>query len=174
MASAELIVIGRLGAPWGLDGAWRFVPETDFPERLRPGRRVGLCVALGAPVSWTRLRRVLRTGRGWAIAAEGVEGREQAAAFTGGLVVVPSSELPPLPQGEYYHHQLVGLTVFAADGMRVGRVERILQTGANDVFVVRRQDGRQALIPIVRVAVAELNPEVGEVRLTDLPGLLDP
>jgi 16S rRNA processing protein RimM len=166
-------VIGRLGAPRGLDGSWRFVPETDFPERLRPGRAVGLRPEGDGPVRWTVLRQVVRAGRGWSVAMRDIASREAALPFQGGLVVVRPADLPPLPPGEYYHHQLVGLTVRRADGRVLGRLERVLQTGANDVFVVRRADGREALIPAVRAAVASMCSEEGEVRLTDLPGLLD-
>ena len=102
-----------------------------------------------------------------------VDDREQALVFSGGLVVVRTRDLPPLPPGEYYHHQLTGLAVRSADGALVGRVERILQTGANDVFVVRRPDGREVLVPLVRAAVATIDPDAGEVRLVDLPGLLE-
>lgn len=152
---------------------WRFFPETDFPQRLRPGRAVGLTPAAGRPVAWTRLRQVTRAGKGWAVGTDGIASRAEAEPFSGGLLVVRTADLPPLPAGEYYHHQLIGLVVRAADGGVVGRVEKILKTGANDVLVVRRPDGREALVPVVRAAVAALDPEAGEVRLADLPGLLD-
>ena len=170
--SSGWVVLGGLGAPHGLDGSWRFVPETHFPERLRPGRRVALLGPDGT-VRWTALREVRQHGRHLMVAVEGIGTREQAEPFTGGHLAVDRADLPPLPAGSYYHHQLVGLTVVRADDSVLGVVVRVLETGANDVLDVRRVDGRQALIPMIRAAVARIEPANGLIQITDLPGLVD-
>jgi 16S rRNA processing protein RimM len=175
-AVPELIVVARLGGVHGLHGEWRCFPETDFPERLRPGRPVAVRAADGvrAPL-WTALRAVRAGGPGGAllVCVRGIGDPEAARPFAGGTLAVDPAGLPPLPPGRYYHHQLVGLAVVAADGRAVGTVRRVLQTGANDVFAVRRPDGREVLVPAIRDAVAAIDLAAGTMRLTDLPGLLD-
>lgn len=169
----DLIVVGRLGGPHGLGGEMRLVPETDFPERLRPGRRVALCPDQGEPL-WTKIRGVRPLkGSTLLLAAVGVDTPEAARRFLGGTLRVAAADLPPLPPGTYYHHQLVGLTVLAPDGAVVGRLTEVLPTGANDVYVVARPVGRPVLIPAIRDAVEAIDLAAGTVRLRPLAGLLD-
>lgn len=172
----SLIVVGRLGGVHGVRGEWRCFPETDFPDRLRPGRRVALRgPEEGRPPRWTALRGVRAAGRGGAllVCVEGIETPEAARPFSGGTLAVEAADLPPLPAGHYYHHQLVGLAVVDAAGRPVGTLSAVLQTGANDVFAVRRPDGRQVLIPAIRAAVAAIDLGAATVRLRDMAGLLD-
>lgn len=172
-SAAELITVGHLGSPHGLRGDLHLVPDTDFPERLVPGRRVALCPPEGAP-HWTRIARIRALGgRGLVVSLEGLRGREAAAAFSGGRLCVDPADLPPLPAGSYYHHQLVGLRVLRADGRVLGQLVEVRRTGANDVYVVQRPDGAQALVPAITDAVAEIDPAAGRVLLRHLPGLLD-
>jgi 16S rRNA processing protein RimM len=77
----------------------------------------------------------------------GVEGRDEAAALVGASIVVRRDQLPELPAGEYYWSDLIGLSVETLSGEALGRVERLLETGANDVLVV--QGDRERLIPYV-------------------------
>ncbi len=168
-----LVVIGVLGATHGVLGEWRFFPETDFPERLRSGRRIALCPPGAGPPVWTRLRRVRPAGSLLLLAAEGVATVEAARAFVGGRVAVAAADLPPLPEGHFYHHQVVGLTVVRPDGRPLGRLTSVLATGANDVYVVRRPSGAEVLVPATRGAVEAIDVTGGVLRLRDLPGLLD-
>ncbi len=170
----ERIVLGWLGAVHGLRGAFRFFPETDFPERLRAGRAVSLVPAAGGPALATRIERAQPMGaRLWLLSVRGVDSPAVAQPFVGGSVCVAAADLPPLPPGQFYHHQLVGLTVLDASGATVGRLAEVQAAPANDIYVVRRPDGRQVLVPAVRVAVAAIDLASGVVRLADLPGLLD-
>jgi 16S rRNA processing protein RimM len=88
-------------------------------------------------------------------------------------VEVPARELPELESGRYYHFQLVGLQVFAADGRGIGVVREVLGTGGNDVLSVRDGD-REILIPLIEDAVARVDLPAGRLVLKDLEGLLQP
>lgn len=68
---------------------------------------------------------------------QGVDTKEAAAPYLGYQIAVPRSELPPLPEGEYYWQDLIGLTVHDANKQMIGTVVRLMETGANDVLVVR-------------------------------------
>ncbi|BCX82315.1 16S rRNA processing protein RimM [Methylomarinovum caldicuralii] len=81
---------------------------------------------------------------------EGVESREQAEALRGAGVFVTRSQLPPLPAGEYYWHDLIGLEVRDVEGRVLGRVIRLMETGANDVLVLEGPEGREILVPWIR------------------------
>jgi 16S rRNA processing protein RimM len=98
--------------------------------------------------------------------------RTEAEALRGMLLQVHESEAVPLAEGEYFLYQLVGLQVFTEDGAPVGRLSEVLETGANNVFVV---DGprKQYLIPDIPDVVREIDLEEGRVVIHAMPGLID-
>lgn len=89
-----------------------------------------------------------RHGRTVIARLAGVEDRETAEALMGREIAVPASALPEKEQGEYYWAELMGLEVWNSSGVRLGRVVRLLETGAHDVLVVEGTD-RERLIPFV-------------------------
>ena len=145
----EMVVLGRVGAPYGVRGWLKLQaansaqPEglLDYPQlRLdKGGRRERLDVESG------RLH-----GKGMVVKFSGISSRESAAAWSGALVGVARRELPPLGSGEYYWHDLIGLQVLDEQGGTLGEVTRLLETGAHDLLVVRTQGQSEILVPYVR------------------------
>jgi 16S rRNA processing protein RimM len=77
-----------------------------------------------------------------------------------------------LEQGEYYHHQLLGLEVIDENGKPLGLLSSILETGANDVYVVRDQTGAEILVPAIDSVVLDIDLDNKHVRVHLLSGLL--
>jgi 16S rRNA processing protein RimM len=86
------------------------------------------------------------------------------------LLEIPESELAALPEGEYYRHQLIGLQVRDAEDQVLGTLEEILDTGANDVYVVRGET-MEYLIPAIDTVVRSVDLEAGVMRVQPLPGM---
>lgn len=86
-----------------------------------------------------------RQGAGLIAQFEGLDTREQVAPLVGLSILVAATQLPPLDDGEYYWSDLIGLQVVTRDGYRLGIVERLFETGANDVIVVSGE--RERLLP---------------------------
>ncbi|WP_341721160.1 ribosome maturation factor RimM [Micromonospora sp. FIMYZ51] len=108
------------------------------------------------------------------VAFEGVLDRDVAEALRGTLVVVDSAEVaPPTDPEEFHDHQLVGLAVVTPDGERLGEVARIDHAPASDLLVLRRPEGRTALIPFVKAIVPEVDLANGRVVVDPPGGLLD-
>jgi 16S rRNA processing protein RimM len=101
---------------------------------------------------------------------EGIETREQAGELRNQLVYVRAEEVPPLPEGEYYYHQLLGLQVESEDGQDLGILEEILPTGANDVYLIRLPDGRELLLPVIEGILLDADFEKQSMRVRVLPG----
>lgn len=80
----------------------------------------------------------------------GVEDRNRAEPLVGTPVEIPAAELPKLPEGEYYYFQLIGLTVVSDTGDTVGTLTEIIETGANNVYVVKRRKERKYTFPPYR------------------------
>ena len=88
--------------------------------------------------------------------------------MAGCWITVPETSAPELPEGEYFHFQLLGLRVFTEAGEELGRLSEILETGSNDVYVVSGPDG-QILVPALSEVIQEikLSEKIMVVRLPD-------
>ena len=109
------------------------------------------------------------TGPGSAlISLEGIATRRQAAPLTGKFLAALPDDEAALEEGEYFHYQLIGMRVRTEDGEELGELQEILETGSNDVYIVRN-DGGELLIPATAQVVLEVNVAGGSmmVRLPD-------
>ncbi len=86
-----------------------------------------------------------------------IEDRTTASGLTNDLVYVKTSQLPPLPSGDYYYHEIIGLQVFEQDGRYLGVLTEILETGANDVYLVKSDSGEEVLIPATEEMILEID-----------------
>jgi 16S rRNA processing protein RimM len=119
-----------------------------------------------------RLARSRRHSQGLLVAFEGIANPEAAAGLRNQLVLVRADDRPPLEDGEYYHHQLLGLQVITEVGSILGELVEILETGANDVYVVRPQQGNDILLPAIEEVVLSIDLPAGQICVRPLPGLL--
>lgn len=141
--------------------------HTDFPERLKPG--VTLFVGENhLPMQLTSHRP---HQSGLLVRFRGLETPEQAGQYRNAWVYVRTADRPPLPEGEYYHHQLLGLTVITDDDQHLGTLIDILETGANDVYVVRDADGHETLLPDIPTVILDIRPADRFMRVHLLDGL---
>lgn len=147
----ERTVLGKITSVYGIKGWVKVVSYTDPMENIlsfsqwvatRDGQELAL-----------KLENGKRHGKGLIAKLGGYDDREQAASLAGYRIEVDKSLLPALDDGEYYWHQLEGLEVLCADGRLLGKVSHLMETGSNDVLVVRpckgSLDGRERLIPYV-------------------------
>lgn len=86
--------------------------------------------------------------------------RSGAEALRGTLLTVPRSALPPLGEGEYYHHDLLGLPCVSTDGSAVGEVVAIDNFGAGDILEIAKPDGKRFMVPMNDKAVPEWGEQV--------------
>ncbi|MEV1154408.1 ribosome maturation factor RimM [Micromonospora chokoriensis] len=108
------------------------------------------------------------------VAFDGILDRNTAEALRGTLLVVDSADVdPPDDPEEFHDHQLVGLAVVTPAGERLGEVARIDHAPSSDLLVLRRPEGRTALIPFVRAIVPEVDLAGGRVIVDPPAGLLD-
>ena len=98
---------------------------------------------------------------------------EAAGRYRNKPVYVTAADRPALPQGQYYHHELIGFAVVDEEGGLIGTLTEIMQTGANDVYVVGRPVGREILLPVISSVVLAVNAESRQIRVRLIPGLMD-
>lgn len=162
------LAVGQLRRPHGVHGEMLMTVLTDFPERLKPGKSFFVGEQHDALV----LDSVRPHNDGLLVSFRGLETPEAVGLFRNCYLYVDASALPPLPDGEYYHHQLIGLEVVSEDGQTLGMLTEILETGANDVYVVTDGAGRERLLPAIPSVILDIDPERCRMRVHLLPGLL--
>jgi 16S rRNA processing protein RimM len=168
----RLVVIGEIARPHGLRGEIRVTPLTDRPERFEGVTECVLWDQAHDTRERCRITAARRQGAAVLVSVAGCESVEAASALVGRLVAVPENEALPLPPGRFYPWQLEGCRVLTEDGREVGRVLRIEQSPAQDLWVV--VDGaRERLIPAVAEIVLEVDLAAGRVVIRPPDGLLD-
>lgn len=163
----HLFAVGRVLGFWGRRGLLKVRPLTDFPEKL-PGK--------GKVWLWredTGARRCAITGGRMhggqvLLGLEGVTDIGAAEALKGSLVMVEEEGLEKLPEGAWYHHQIIGLAVRDEQGRKLGKVAEILLTGGCDIWVVR-QGKREIMVPAAARIVRSVDTAAGEVIVSMPP-----
>ena len=155
------MVLGLITAPYGVKGWVRVHPYTATAENLVHYRSW----QVGRDAQWDERRVMQSRVHGAAVVAqlERCENREDASALRGRQVAVPRIALPATGENEYYWTDLIGLAAVTVDGAELGIVVRILETGANDVLVVRGE--RERLVPFVATVVREVDFVRAVIRL---------
>lgn len=155
------IVLGRVSGLFGVRGWIKVHSETSPRKRIlsypswylkRSGEWVKYELRDGHP-----------QGKGIVAGLAGCNDRTQAEDLVGSDIGIPRTLLPPAAPGEYYWADLEGLRVVTLDGVELGRVERLFETGANDVMVVSGE--RERLIPFIDGAIDEVDLQQGRVTV---------
>jgi len=141
---------------------------TDYPERILPGR----LVFIGADYQPRQIRNCRRHKEGLLIAFEGCADLECVGIFRNWLVYTNTDTIPELPEGEYYHHQVIGMRAILESGEPLGVVTGILETGANDICVVRMGNGKEVLLPVIDTVIAKIELAKKQIIVRLIPGLL--
>lgn len=164
----EFLVVGKLGRPHGIRGEIVMDVYTDFPERLQSG----VTILVGPRYQQLTIIKRRPHSRGMLLSFDGYQTREEVAELRNLLVYVRTADRPVLEEGEYYHHQLLGLKVIDEAGKPLGTVKRIHETGANDVYVVKAESGAELMIPAIDSVILDIDLELGQIQVHLLPGLL--
>ena len=157
----DVVVLGRVGAPHGVQGWVKVYSYTDPPAGITD-------YPVWQVVQGTQVRRMTvvdskRAGQGIAVQLEGIETREAAQMLSGAEVRVDRSELPQTDPGTYYWHDLIGLQARNREGHALGRVEEILELPAHPVIVLRGD--RERLVPLVPERLVAVDLAAGQVTL---------
>jgi 16S rRNA processing protein RimM len=167
-AEPRFLVVGRVIKPHGVRGEVRVEMHTDLPERFSWLETIYVDINNPRPVEVEGVR----FHQSWALLKlVGYDDRDAAERLRSQWLLVPEEQGIPLEEGEYYLYQVVGLGVFTEEGQRLGELVEVLETKANNVFVVRGERG-EALIPDIEEVVREIDFESGRVIVHLLPGLV--
>jgi 16S rRNA processing protein RimM len=155
------VLVGKMHKPHGVKGEILMEVLTHFPQRLK----AGIEIFLGPEHKPYRIESRRVVAKGMLMSFAGFVTCDEVAVLTNQEVFVRSDSLPPLPKGEFYHHQLLGLQVNDPAGKPLGKLAEILETGANDVYVVQAEDGQEVLLPVIPEVILEVDLEHGVMKV---------
>lgn len=166
--------VGKIVNTHGIKGEVRVISKTDFPdERYKPGNTLYLFLKGSnepkkVTVSSHRIHKQFDL-----LAFEEASSLSDAESFKDAIIKVPEGDLGKLGENEFYFHEIIGCTVYSEDGTTIGKVKEILTPGANDVWVISRNEGKDALIPYIEPVVKEIDIEDKTIKIHVMEGLLE-
>ena len=160
---SDLIVVGQVGAAFGVKG-WLHVKSYAQPAENLLGYKPWYIRG-----NQVEIREFKPHGDAFVVRLTGVNDREAAQIWKGRKIEVSRSILPAIDEGEFYWHDLIGLKVVNPQGLELGQVSSLLETGSNDVLVVKTKEKRdELLIPFIKDTIGEIDLKTG-VLVADWP-----
>jgi 16S rRNA processing protein RimM len=164
VSSSEIVVLGRLADPYGILGWIRMFPFGDDPQSWAAVPKWWVARE-GEPWRECGLKGLKIQGKGWVVALDCIPDRSTAESMKGVLVGLPRDVLPATKTDEFYWSELIGLQVINAQGEVLGRVDGLLETGANSVLRVIADDKTERLLPFVASVVLTVERDDGLIRV---------
>jgi 16S rRNA processing protein RimM len=167
---ADLIEIGKVVKSKGLKGRIKAASFSESQELLASLKEVFIGREAHNSTRFA-VRKITPNGNFFLLDLDGVESRDASDVLAGRYIFVPSDVLKDLPEGEYYWKDIIGLEVITEEsGRSLGRIENIMATGSNDVYVC--SDGKsEILLPAIPEVIREIDIEKGTMVVKLIEGL---
>lgn len=166
----KYITVGRILSPWGVKGQVKVEALTDDVKRFDKLARVFIDVG-DVPVC-SDVESVLYLKDVFVVLKlKNIDTPEQAEKFRGGYLKVLRKDAVKLPEGRFFICDIIGLCVLTESGEPLGRIVNVIQTGANDVYVVKGENGREIFIPAVRHVVKKIDLENNKMVVQLMEGM---
>jgi 16S rRNA processing protein RimM len=163
----EHLVVGRVVRPHGVRGALVVEPGSRVIESLQPGS----IIFLGESEQAYKIENIRPHRKRFLIALEGIKDRNEAELYRDLDVRLTYVDSDPLEEHEYYYWQILGLQVETEEGLNLGQVVDIIETGANDVYIVHNEAGEELLLPAIAQVILQVELEANKLVVRLLPGL---
>ena len=167
----KLIVIGRVSRPHGLTGevVIEYFNRDDLADFSRY-HTIFIQGDAGTPQPY-QLAQARPHKESILARLEGIRTKDEAAQLRGKRVLVDTVALPPLPEGEYYEYEILGMRVVTEQGTVVGEITDIFPTGSNDVYVVQEGE-KEFLIPALKEVIISIDKKDRSMVIRPFEGLL--
>ena len=161
------LTVGFLRRPHGVQGEIMMDLHTDFPERMKKGRKL----FVGEEYQPMTLTNVRPHQAGLLVKFNGLETPEDAGKLRNQWVYIKAKDATPLREGQIYQHELFGFRVVDENDNALGELVEIIETGANDVYVIRNESGKELLLPAIPSVILDLDTASRLMRVHLLEGL---
>jgi len=149
--------IGTIIKPQGIRGELRVFPTTDDPARFNLLVGEAMLVRLGNTERTYKLLQARQQKNIVIVKLEGVDDRNTAETLVRGIITIPDEKALPLEEGEYFVRDLIGLNVEDENGEHLGTISKVLNTNANDVYVIEATEGDSFMIPAIKSVILSVS-----------------
>ena len=167
----QFLKVGVITSVHGIRGEVKVFPTTDDPRRFKKCKEVWIDPDQGKRA--LEIEHVKFFKQFAIIKFKGFGNPDEIMPYKGKELYVTRENAVPLGENEYYIADLIGIQVFDEEGTLLGSLEDVIETGANDVYSVRTEDGREILIPAIRECILEVDIESRRMRVHIMDGLLE-
>ncbi|MCR4743707.1 MAG: ribosome maturation factor RimM [Lachnospiraceae bacterium] len=167
--SDERVTAGKITSTHGLRGEVKVYPYLDDPDRFLDFTKV---IIRTNRAEFEEEIEKIRFFKNMAIVKfKGIDDINDVMKYRNAEIRVLREEAADLQEGQYFEIDLIGLDVINDDGRNLGELKEIMHTGANDVYIVRSEEGKEILIPAIKQCILEVNIEDGNMKVHLLEGL---
>jgi 16S rRNA processing protein RimM len=170
MPSEDLLLIGKIAGLHGIRGNVKVVPYGETPDIFEAELSLLIVDSRGRThthiIDWVKPHK-----RALLLSFHDIQDREAAETLLQAEIYMKKADLPILEKDAYYWFELVGLSVVDADGAYLGRIESVISTGSNDVYVVKNEAASELLVPALVSVVRSVDLDHGSMTVELPPGL---
>ncbi|MCI8514720.1 MAG: 16S rRNA processing protein RimM [Lachnospiraceae bacterium] len=167
----DFLRVGVITTTHGIKGEVKVFPTTEDPARFRELKEIWVQTAKGKEKK--RIEQVRYFKQFVILKLEGISDIDRALLYKSCDLFVDREHAIPLEEDEYYISDIIGLEVISDEDEKLGVVKDVIQTGANDVYEVLRENGKTVLLPAIRSCILGVDVAKGEMRVHLMEGLLD-
>ncbi len=165
--AGKFLAAGRVVRPHGIRGEILIEGVAELMASLIPGKTI----YFGDGHTPKKLVAIRPHQNRYLVSLEGVVSRDRAEGLRAAEVYIETADAQELTPGAYYHWQILGLDVVSQDGEALGTVKGIIETGANDVYVVGKETGKDLLVPAISSTIRSVDLDAGTIIVNLIPGL---
>ncbi len=168
----DFLQVGVITSTHGIRGEVKVFPTTDDPKRFKRLKEVILDA--GKERVTLEVEGVKFFKQFVILKFKGIDNINDVEKYRRASLLVARKNAVRLQKDEYFIADLIGLIVQNEDGARIGILKDVIETGANDVYSIELDDGRELLLPAIKQCVLDVDIEAGIIRIHILDGLLEP
>ncbi|MBP3901473.1 MAG: 16S rRNA processing protein RimM [Blautia sp.] len=165
----DFLKVGTITTTHGVRGEVKVYPTTDDPERFLDLKRV--LVDTGKEMVPLTIKGVKFFKNLVILKFTEIDNINDVINYKGMDLLIPREEGVELDEDEYYIADLIGMEVYLEDGTRYGTLKDVMETGANDVYIVKKESGGEILLPAIHECILDVNPEEGKMTVHLMKGL---
>ena len=165
----DFLKVGTITTTHGVRGEVKVYPTTDDPERFLDLKRV--LVDTGKEMVPLTIKGVKFFKNLVILKFTEIDNINDVINYKGMDLLIPREEGVELDEDEYYIADLIGMEVYLEDGTRFGTLKDVMETGANDVYIVKKESGGEILLPAIHECILDVNPEEGKMTVHLMKGL---
>ncbi len=167
----DLLRVGVIANTHGIRGEVKVFPTTDEKERFKDLKKVIL--DMGKEQKVLEIQSVRFFKNLVILKFKGIDNINDIEMYKGKDLLVTREDAVPLEEGEYFIADLLDLDVYSDEDEKIGVLYDVMQTGANDVYVVKTEEGKEILLPAIDECILDINLEESRMTVHIMEGLLD-